>query len=175
MLERSRLDVVDAHATSAIAALRGHVVIVGFGRVGGTIGEALGRDGIPYVVVERNRDLVDSLRARGVYALFGDASRPGILEHAHVERASVLVIAAPGAFQTREILDRARRLNPEVDTVVRTHSEAEQRYLTNAGVGLAVMGEHELALGMARYALNASRPPAAFESYDTARDTSPLQ
>jgi CPA2 family monovalent cation:H+ antiporter-2 len=175
MLERSGLDVVDARSTSAIAALRGHVVIVGFGRVGSTIGEALGRDGIPYVVVERSRELVESLRARGMHALFGDASRPGILEHAHLERASVLVIAAPGAFQTREILERARLLNAEVDTVVRTHSEAEERYLVNAGVGLAVMGERELALGMARYALNASRPPAALGSYDPARDASSLQ
>jgi CPA2 family monovalent cation:H+ antiporter-2 len=129
LLERSRLEVADARATNGMEALRGHVVIVGFGRVGSTIGEALGREGVPYVVVERNRELVESLRARGMHALFGDASRPGILEHAHLENASVLVIAAPGAFQTREVLERARRINPDVDTVVRTHSAAEQGYL----------------------------------------------
>jgi len=141
LLERSRLDVADARAEGALEALRGHVVIIGFGRVGSTIGEALGRESIPYVIVERSRDLVESLRARGMHVLFGDASRPGILEHAHLEHASVLVIAAPGAFQTREVLDRARRLNPTLDTVARTHSEAEQRYLEQHGVGLAIMGE----------------------------------
>ena len=169
LLERSRLEVADARATNGMEALRGHVVIVGFGRVGGTIGEALGREGVPYVVVERNRELVESLRARGMHALFGDASRPGILEHAHLENASVLVIAAPGAFQTREVLERARRINPDVDTVVRTHSAAEQGYLEKAGVGLAVMGERELALGMARYAVNAARPSHAPKAFDAAR------
>jgi len=169
LLERSRLDVADARAEGALEALRGHVVIIGFGRVGSTIGEALGRESIPYVIVERSRDLVESLRARGMHVLFGDASRPGILEHAHLEHASVLVIAAPGAFQTREVLDRARRLNPTLDTVARTHSEAEQRYLEQHGVGLAIMGERELAIGMARYALSASRPSQAPRSYDAVR------
>jgi len=96
---------------------------------------------------------VEELRERGVSVLFGDASRPGILEHAHVERARLIVVATPGAYRTREMLRRARKLNPAIDSVVRTHSEAEQRYLEAEGVGLAVMGERELALGMARYAL----------------------
>jgi CPA2 family monovalent cation:H+ antiporter-2 len=169
LLERSNLETADQRSAGMVAALRGHVVIVGFGRVGSTIGEALGRESVPYVVVERSRELVESLRARGMQVLFGDASRPGILEHAHLEHASVLVIAAPGAFQTREILGRARRLNPNVDTVVRTHSEAEQRYLEQAGVGLAVMGERELAIGMARYALSGSLPNQAPRSFDAVR------
>ena len=134
--------------------LRDHAVIVGFGRVGGTIGRALELLGIPYLVVESDREWVESLRARGEPVLFGDATRPGILEHAHVEKARMLVIAAPGAFQAREILAHARRLNPQIDIVARTHSETEQRYLEQQGVGLAVMGERELALGMARYALH---------------------
>jgi CPA2 family monovalent cation:H+ antiporter-2 len=171
MIERSRLDVAETRSSNTIAAFRGHVVIVGFGRVGSTIGEALGREAIPYVVVERSRELVESLRARGMQVLFGDASRPGILEHAHLEHASVLVIAAPGAFQTREVLERARRLNPSVDTVVRTHSEAELRYLEQAGVGLAVMGERELAIGMARYALAAAQPIKARTPYDASVNT----
>lgn len=133
--------------------LRDHAVIVGFGRVGGTIGRAFDRAGIPYLVVESNRAWVEELRERGVNVLFGDASRPGILEHARVDRARLLVVATPGAYRTREMLRLARRLNPRIDSVVRSHSEAEQRFLEAHGVGLAVMGERELALGMARYAL----------------------
>ena len=133
--------------------VRDHAVIVGFGRVGGTIGRAFDRAGIPYLVIEADRVWVEELRGRGVTVLFGDASRPGILEHAHVDRARLLVVATPGAYRTREILRLARKLNANLDTVVRTHSEAEQRYLEAQGVGMAVMGERELALSMARYAL----------------------
>jgi CPA2 family monovalent cation:H+ antiporter-2 len=134
--------------------LRAHAVIVGFGRVGGTIGRALERRGIPYVVIESNREWVETLRARGVAVLYGDATRPGILAHAQVRHARLLVVATPGAYQTREIMRVARQLNPAIDTVARTHTVAEQRWLERQGVGRAVMGERELALGMARYALH---------------------
>ena len=133
--------------------LHDHVVIIGFGRVGGTIGRALERQGVPYVVVERNREAVNALRKRGLPVLYGDATRPGILKHAHLERAHTLVIAAPGAFHARRIIEIARRVNSDINIVARTHSEAEQRYLEKQGVSMAVMGERELALGMTRYAL----------------------
>jgi CPA2 family monovalent cation:H+ antiporter-2 len=134
-------------------SLRDHVVIIGFGRVGGTIGRALERQGVPYVVVERNRETVESLRKRGLPVLYGDATRPGILKHAHLERARTLVIAAPGAYHARRLIELARSVNREIDIVARTHSEVEQRYLEKQGVSMAVMGERELALGMTRYAL----------------------
>ena len=44
-------------------------------------------------------------------------------------------------------------MNPRIDTVVRTHREGELSYLERQGVGMAVMGERELALSMMNYAL----------------------
>jgi CPA2 family monovalent cation:H+ antiporter-2 len=139
----------------------GHVILVGYGRVGTTIGQALAREGIPFLVIDSDRMLVEHLRKRGLPAIFGDASRPGVLEHARVTGARMLVIAAPGAYQTRATVDAARRLNPGIDIVVRTHSAAEQQWLEERNVGTAVMGERELALGMARYALGRSGVDAA--------------
>ena len=133
--------------------LRNHAIVVGFGRVGGTVGEALERCGIPYVAIERDRRIVEAIRARGVPALSGDATRPGILPLAHPERARLLVVATPDPYQARETIRLARQANPKIDIVVRTHNAAEERYLGALGVGRAVMGELELALGMAHYAL----------------------
>ena len=57
-----------------------HVVLCGFGRVGSAIGEALQTFAIPFVVIERDPDIVKSLHARGVPALFGDAAGRATLE-----------------------------------------------------------------------------------------------
>jgi CPA2 family monovalent cation:H+ antiporter-2 len=133
-------------------ALRGHVVLVGHGRVGAPVAQALRRQRIPFVVLEQNREEVEALRKRGLPALFGDATRPGVLRHAHLERARLLVVSAPDAFQARLILDHARKVNPDIDTVVRTHSDHERAHLERAGVGRAVVGERELALAIIRYA-----------------------
>ena len=130
-----------------------HAVIVGFGRVGETIGKAFDIWELPYVVIERDRRLLEELRERGVRAVFGNASAPGILSAAGIEHARLLIIAAPDPYAARRVLDIARELNPDIDTVVRTHSEIELAHLEAEGVGLAVLAERELALGMMGYAL----------------------
>lgn len=133
--------------------LHDHAIVVGYGRVGGTIGRALAGSGVPFAVVEQDRQLVDRLRERGVCAVFGDAARPGILEQASPASARLLVVATPDPFQARQVVELVRAVNPEIDVVVRTHTSAEQAYFERLGVGRVVMGEHELALGMAHYAI----------------------
>jgi monovalent cation:H+ antiporter-2, CPA2 family len=135
------------------ASLRDHAVIVGFGRVGSAIGRALEAWDLPFVAIEQDRRLVERLRARGVPVLSGDASAPGLLAEAGIDRARLLIIASPDGYQARRILELARQVAPKIDTVVRTHSEAEMAYLLSQGVGLVVQGEREIALGMTGYAL----------------------
>ena len=128
--------------------LTGHVVLVGYGRVGRRIGEALAARGAHVVVADRNREIVEDLRARGVHAVSGDASDPVVMAQTHVMRARLLVIASPDAFAARKMLEIARILNPAIDTVVRTHSEEEARLLHQERAGKVFFGEHELAVGM---------------------------
>jgi CPA2 family monovalent cation:H+ antiporter-2 len=108
---------------------------------------------MPHVAVERDHRRAEELRASGQAVVWGDAAAPGVLEAAHVEGARVLMIAAPDAFQARRILEVARRVNPRIDTVARAHGNAELAYLERQGVGLTLMGERELALGMMDYVL----------------------
>lgn len=128
-------------------------VIVGYGRVGSSIGTTLQAWDLPYVVVERDRRRVLDLRAAGVPAVFGDATAPGILEAARIGAARLLVVATPDPHQARRLVEAARASNPKIDTVVRTHSDVERRHLEEDRVGLVLMAERELALGMSLYAL----------------------
>jgi len=52
------------------------------------------------------------------------------------------------------VVEVAHAANPKIETVVRAHSEDERAWLEEHGVGLALVGEHELALGLAQYALD---------------------
>ena len=133
--------------------LNGHVVLVGYGRVGRRIGEALTERGVPIVVAEQNRELVERLRERGIPAVSGDASDPAVLIQAHVARAQMLVIAVPDTFRARKMIEIARTLKPDVETVVRTHSDEEAALLRKEKAGKVFVGEHELALGMTRHVL----------------------
>lgn len=131
--------------------LTGHVVLVGYGRVGRRLGAALSDQGAHFVVADRNREIVEDLRARGIHAVSGDASDPVVMAQTHVMRARLLVIATPDSFAVRKMIEIARILNPSIETVVRTHSEEEAELLRQEHADMVFMGEHELALGMTRH------------------------
>jgi monovalent cation:H+ antiporter-2, CPA2 family len=133
--------------------LRDHVVVIGYGRVGAPVAEELAIHGVPHVVVEQTRERAEALRQRGLPVIYGDATRPEVLAEAHLERARLIVVAAPDAFQTRAILALARRLNPTVDVIMRTHSDDERVFLEANGAERALVGERELAVSLTRHAL----------------------
>jgi monovalent cation:H+ antiporter-2, CPA2 family len=133
--------------------LRGHAVVVGHGRVGAPVAEELAARGIPYVIVEQSREVAERLREAGLPVIYGDATRPDVLAGAHLERARLLVVAAPDAYQARAILDLARRLNPDLEVIARTHSDAERAWLEQHGAAQALVGERELAVSLTRSAL----------------------
>jgi CPA2 family monovalent cation:H+ antiporter-2 len=130
-----------------------HVVVVGYGRVGSAIVDALERRRIPFVVIEQNRDLVESPQHAALPIVPGDAAHPNVLRDAHVDRARLLVLATPDPYQARAIVERARAANPNIEIMARTHSETERNYLEHHGVARALVGERELALALARHAL----------------------
>lgn len=138
--------------------LANQVVLVGYGRVGRGIGDALAAHGVPFVVVEANRDHVADLRDQGHVAVWGDATEPEVLVQAHIRDARALVIATPDTLDVRQTVAIARELNPTVQVVVRSHNETEAALLREEGTGTVLVGEQELARAMTRHVLDTLRP-----------------
>ena len=140
-------------ATDVYAAMRpDHAILVGYGRVGRTIGDALYRAGIPFVAVESERRVVEAMRTLGVPVIYGDATHPAVFAQTHPERARLLVIATPDPYHARHIIAMARTRNSEISVIVRTHSDEEQTLFERLGAK-ALMGERELSFGMAYQSL----------------------
>jgi len=130
-----------------------HVLLVGFGRVGRRIGEALIAENIPLVVVEQNREVVERLRERGIAAVSGDGADKMILEQARINHAKLLIVATPDTFQVRQIIKAAHLLKPGIETAARTHSDEEAELLRKENADGVFIGEQELAQSMTRYVL----------------------
>ena len=142
--------------------LEGQVVLVGYGRVGRRIARALDARGIPYVVAEQNREVVEDLRKSGRAAVSGNAAEPAVLIQAHIAKAAMLVVAMPDTLNVRQMVDIARTLNPNIEIILRTHGEDESLLLRRDGIGTVFFGEEELARGMATHILERFAPqPAA--------------
>lgn len=153
-LERTDDPLAELPMTVDLNRLSGHIVLVGYGEVGRRIGEALAARGIPIVVADQNRELVEQLRERDIPAVCGDASEPGVLIQAHIARAQMLVITAPDPFRARRMMETARALNPGAEILVRSYNDEETGLLRGENAARIFMGEHELALSMARDVLS---------------------
>lgn len=93
------------------------------------------------------------MREQGAHAVSGDANDPAVLIQAHVARAAMLVIATPDAVGIRKMVETARKLNPKIHIVLRTHSDEEAAMLREEHAGEVFMGEHELARAMTKHVL----------------------
>jgi CPA2 family monovalent cation:H+ antiporter-2 len=138
--------------------LAGQVVLVGYGRVGRQIAETLAAGGIPYVVAEHNRELVETLRNEGLAAVSGDAADPAVLIQAHIADAAMLVVTTHDALTVRRMASTARALNPDIEIVLRSDGEDESLLLRNEGVGIVFLRDEELAKGMASHVLQRFSP-----------------
>lgn len=133
--------------------LANQVVVVGYGRVGRHIAEALHDAGIPFVVADQNREIVERLRAQRQAAVLGNATEPLTLVQAHIAAARMLVIATPQTVEVRQMVETARKLNPHIEVAVRSHNEQEAALLERDGAGTVFVGESELARSMTSFVI----------------------
>ncbi|WP_020183039.1 YbaL family putative K(+) efflux transporter [Methylotenera sp. 1P/1] len=141
--------------------LEGQIVLVGYGRVGKRIANALLSSNIPFVIAEENREIVENLRKAGIPAVSGNAADPSVLIQAHIANASMLVVATPDTIDVRKMVTTAKLLRPEIQIVLRTHSEDESERLRKEDIGRVFYGEEELANGMCKHILAQYAPKSA--------------
>lgn len=122
------------------------VVLVGYGRVGRAVADALEAGGVAHIVVDARRDRVEALREAGRAAVFGDAAEAMTLVQAHVADARLLVVATPETVTVRAMIDIARRLNPGIGVLVRSANDEEATRLAQEAADVqAVVPEGALA------------------------------
>lgn len=112
-----------------VEQLKNHTIIIGYGVNGQNVAQAARFANIPYVIIELNADTVKRERAKGEPILFGDATHHFILEHVHVYRARVAIVAISDPVATRAVISSIRSICPTVHVIVRTrfmHEVAEQ-------------------------------------------------
>jgi CPA2 family monovalent cation:H+ antiporter-2 len=126
----------------------GHVIVVGYGRVGSVVGEALLEGKTSFLVVEDSEGRVLAARAKGIEVIPGNAAAGGVLNLANVGGASTVVIAIPNAFEAGQATEQARKLNPKALIVARGHSDDEEIHLKSLGADVVIIGEREIGLGM---------------------------
>ncbi|MFT3965316.1 MAG: YbaL family putative K(+) efflux transporter [Sphingobium sp.] len=142
----------ETKAAAPAPVSRGHVVLVGQGRVGRIVREKLLASGDRLVAIDTEGDLPGLEAPQGFDVVIGNAASPDILSRARLEDARLLLVAIPDAFEAGQVVEQARRLNPELRIVARAHSDGDVAHLEAMGANQAIMAEREIAGRMAELA-----------------------
>jgi len=138
--------------------LTDHAVLVGYGRVGSLVGDALKEVGKPFLVIEDADKTVAKLHDENIETIVGNAANGDILAAANLAQARQLIIAIPNAFEAGQIVVKARAANPVISILARAHSDAEVQHLQDLGADAVIMGEREIARGIVAHILDLEDP-----------------
>ena len=148
-LERRRMD-------KRIEALRGHVIVCGYGRVGRAAQEQFLASGLDVVVVDIDPAVVAGM-TDGLY-LVGDVTDDAVLRRAGIEHARALLAALETDADTVYVTLSARALRSDLVIVARARTTASAEKMIMAGATHAVNPER---IGGRRLAVFALQPDVA--------------
>jgi CPA2 family monovalent cation:H+ antiporter-2 len=140
---------------AALHALRGRVIIAGFGRVGQQLAKLLDAQGIPWVAFENDAKVASSLHERGLPVYFGNAARPELLRRVHAAEAPAIVLTMDHASSALHAVRGIRREFPDVQLFARSRDEKHARALKLAGASIVVPETLEASLQLSSFVLEA--------------------
>ena len=134
-----------------IKNLRDHYIVCGAGRIGRRIINEFEKTMQSFVVIENNRELVDTLTEEhaGLLVLEGDATENEVLERANIDRAKGLLCALDSDSSNVFLSLTARDLNPKLQIVARANEIHAAHKLERAGANTVVSPTEIGALRMA--------------------------
>lgn len=150
-----------AEEAGAPRPLARYVIIAGFGVVGRALADRLRVAQVPMCVVDMNRQTVETQRALGRRAVYGDVSNPEVLEAAGIEHADAVMLTIPDDEATLRACEAIRRIRADVYIAVRTSFLSKAMEATMLGADQVIVEEVATAETMARQVLDALRGRAA--------------
>jgi voltage-gated potassium channel len=121
-----------------LAALHNHLIVCGFGRMGRLVCREFAKQKTPFVVIEREEELLEDFNIPPGIPLHGDATSDEVLKRAGIERARALVTVAASDADNLYITMSARLLNENLFIVARAEDAGSDQKLRRAGANRVV-------------------------------------
>ncbi len=151
-LEAREADSQQTDADIAIG-LAGHVIIVGYGRVGQMLGSVLDNQEVPHIGLDIDADLVARYRSAGAGVFYGDANRPDILRKFGVDQAAALVVSMDSPHVVEQVVATARQHWPDLPIYARARDRFHAARLIARGASHAIPETIEASLQLGEMVL----------------------
>ena len=134
-----------------IESLNNHIIICGYGRNGSQAARKLKANKKQFVVVERNKELLQKLDEENILYVNGNANEDDVLKEAGIEKASTLISALPNDADNVFVVLSARQINSKLTIISRASQETSYEKLKFAGADNVILpdrigGDHMASL-----------------------------
>jgi len=126
--------------------MKDHIIIVGYGINGKNVAIAAKSINIPYIIIEMNPETVKKEKREGENIIYGDASQEDMLYHVNIESARVLVVAIADRAAIKRVIVLAKRLNPNIHSIVRARFVGDMKELIELGADEVIPEEYETSI-----------------------------
>ena len=110
------------------------VIIAGFGRYGQIVGRMLSAQGMSATILERDAEMIETVRSFGYRVFYGDATRLDLLRTAGAASAHILVLAVDDVEQSLKIVTLVKENFPQLQIVARARDVTHWQKLRARGV-----------------------------------------
>ncbi len=152
ILSRNNLgNLIQKRVEKKIRKMNNHIIVCGYGRNGQQAVHKLLAYKKPFVVIEKDEEVVEKYYSDIVSFVHGNANEDEILKKAGIEKASTLISALPSDADNLFVVLSARQLNKDLKIISRATEETTLKKLKLAGANNVIMpdrigGDHMASL-----------------------------
>ncbi len=121
-----------------VEELKNHYIICGFGRMGSLICREFTAKPLPFLVVEKDAEVIETLKEEHYLFLHGNATDDETLLKAGIKRAKGLISVVTSDTENVYITLTARGLNPDLFILARAGEEGSELKLKRAGASKVI-------------------------------------
>ncbi len=116
------------------AEIKGHIILIGYDKIGQRVARKLTKMGIPYVAIDKQIELVKQGLRNGDNVIFGNAANKRILESLRVDEAAAVIITTLNEDHTEMITQNLLEINPNLNIILLTDSEIQREFYSHKNI-----------------------------------------
>ena len=126
----------------------GHIVLIGFGRLGKYISKLIQKEGLIFIAIEDDIKTVKDAQKQGLPVIFGNAAQKNILESVNIKDASAVIISLGNSRKLNHVCEAVNDLTHNVKTIVKVNNLEDKESLADLNLAHIVVETEKTAAAM---------------------------
>jgi len=128
--------------------LSGHIVLIGFGRLGKHIAKLIEKEGLIFIAIEDDIKTVKDAQKQGLPIIFGNATQKHILESVNIKDASAVIISLGNSQKLSHVCETVNDMTHNAKTIVKVNNREDKESLSHLNLTHIIVETEKTAAAM---------------------------